>query len=62
MMLYISVRDHGRKIKFYLPSTFYKQNVLMSDSVRCRRGYYFYNVYMFIRHSCIQSVNNVTFE
>ena len=40
MMLYISVRDHARKIKFcsyvHLQST-----NKMSDSDMCRRGYYF---------------------
>ena len=47
MMLYISVRDHARKLKFQqlCSSAIYKQNVslslLLSDSVRCRRGYYF---------------------
>ena len=46
MMLYISVRDHARKLKFscyiHLPSI---KNVsislCLSDSVRCKRGYYF---------------------
>ena len=49
MMLYISVRDHARKLKFSsyvdLPSI-NKMSISLSltDSVRCRRGYYFARV------------------
>ena len=47
MMLYIFIRDHARKIKFssyvHLPSI--NKNVSiwlrLSDSVQCRRRYYF---------------------
>ena len=48
-MLYISVKDHARKdhakIQQLCSSAIYKQNVSislrLSDSGRCRRGYYF---------------------
>ena len=47
MMLYISVRDHARKLKFssyvHLPSIkkMFQYRYALSDSVRCRRSYYF---------------------
>ena len=38
MMLYISAMDHVRKLKF---SSYVSISLCFSDSIHCRRGYYF---------------------
>ena len=63
MMLYISAMDHARKLKFssyvLLPSI--KQNVLislrLSDSGKCRRGYYFRAWVLYFSFRTSQDVN-----